>query len=76
MRPIVDGLQDAFSDRVAFVYLNAADGDQGQAVYERLALPGHPGYVIFLPDGREIYRGFGIIAEETLQEEIEAALER
>lgn len=74
MRPIVDGLQEEFGGRVAFVYLNAADGGNGQALYEQLALPGHPSYAIFTPDGKETYRGFGIVDEAVLRENIEAAL--
>ncbi|MBI5670784.1 MAG: hypothetical protein HZC41_22550 [Chloroflexi bacterium] len=74
MRPIVDGLQAEFGDRVSFVYFNASDGGDGQALYEQLALPGHPSYAIFTPDGTESYRGFGIVAEAVLRENIEAAL--
>lgn len=74
MRPIVDGLKAEFGSRIVFTYYNAADGAAGQAHYERLALPGHPGYVIFTPDGTETYRGFGIVDEAVLREKIEAVI--
>lgn len=76
MRPIVNGLQAEFNPAVAFVYLDAADRAAGQSAYERLALPGHPSYVILLPDGEEVYRGFGSVTEAALREKIEAALNR
>lgn len=74
MRPIVDGLKSEYSDRVSFVYRNAADGANGQAVFERLSLPGHPSYVIFSQDRKETYRGFGVVDEDLLREKIEAVL--
>ncbi len=74
MRPIVDGLKTEFGDRVLFVYFNAADGADGQALHEQLAMPGHPSYAIFTPDGKEMYRGFGIVDEVVLREKIEAVL--
>jgi hypothetical protein len=74
MRPIVDGLRAEYEDRVTFVYLNAADGGMGQAIFERLRLPGHPSYVIYRPGGGEVYRAFGVLAEEILRAEIEAVL--
>jgi len=76
MRPIVDGLKNEYGDRVAFVYLNAADRAQGQAVFEKLALPGHPGSVVYTMDGRETYRGFGVVDESLLREKIESVINR
>ena len=63
-----------FEDEVTFLYLDALDGGDGQAVFSQLALRGHPSYVIFAPDGAEAYRSFGVIAEKTLQEAIHVVL--
>ena len=59
-----------FEGEIVFRYLDALDGRDGQAVFGQLALRGHPSYVIFAPDGAEVYRSFGVVAEETLQEVI------
>jgi len=74
MRPIVDGLQADYDGEVAFVYVNAADGAKAQSAFEQLRLLGHPAVVIFLPDGSETYRGFGIIKAETLHERLSSIL--
>ena len=70
----MDGLKRDYGEQVAFVYLNAADNADGQAVFEQLSLPGHPSYVIFTPDGKETERGFGIVDEGLLREQIETVL--
>lgn len=75
MRPIVDRLHAEFGESVAFTYLNAADSGAGQAAFESLSLPGHPGYVILLPDGTESYRGLGLVEETVLRSAIMAALD-
>lgn len=59
MEPTVRGLEDFYSDQVTFLRLNAR-GD-GQAAFEVGNLPGHPAYVLLLPDGTEVWRGFGIL---------------
>lgn len=67
MQPIVDGLQ-AGSTGVTFRYLNARDGADGQAAFERLNLPGHPSFVVFDASGAETFRAFGIVAESDLRD--------
>lgn len=74
MMPIVNGLEEEFRESVWFVYLNAADGAEGQRVFEALTLPGHPSYVTFSSAGEELYRSFGIVSENHLQRAIEIAL--
>ena len=76
MRPIVDGLKQEYGDRVLFVYLNVGDRAQGLPVFQKLGLPGHPSYAIFRPDGTETYRGFGIVKESLLKEQIEAVIDQ
>lgn len=74
MRPIVDRLQTEFEGRVAFAYFNAADGMAGQALFESLQLPGHPGSLLYDADGAERYRGFGVVNEEVLRAALETVL--
>jgi hypothetical protein len=76
MTPIVRGLEDEFGDQVVFVYLNALDSADGQQTFAALNLPGHPGYVLFTPDGVEVYRAFGIVEADALRFAIENALNR
>lgn len=75
MRPIVDGLQEEYDGQITFAYLNAKDGESGQAIFESLNLPGHPSYVIFTPDGTEQYRSFGIVEDVTLIDAIDEVLQ-
>ncbi len=74
MMPIVNGLEAAFGNEMAFLYMNAVDDAEGQKAFDSLSLPGHPSYVIFTPAGEELYRSFGILREHNLQEAIEGAL--
>ncbi|MCA9884545.1 MAG: hypothetical protein KC708_16315 [Anaerolineae bacterium] len=75
MTPIVNGLEEQYSDQVAFMSYNARDGADGEAIFRDLNLPGHPSFVIFTAAGEEIYRAQGIIEETVLQQQIDAALE-
>ncbi len=70
MMPIVHGLEEEFSDRVQFIYLNAEDGTNGQAAFAASGLPGHPSYLLFAADSSEIYRAFGIVEAEALRQVI------
>lgn len=72
MQPIVNRLEELYDNEIAFIALNAADDDTGQAAFESIGLPGHPSYVIFRADGTEHYRGFGLLGEEQLIEAIES----
>jgi hypothetical protein len=74
MRPIVDGLQEQYGGAVSFVYLNAFDGGDGKAAFGALSLLGHPGYVIFTPEGVERFRSVGAVDEGVLSEALEAVV--
>ena len=67
MQPIVHRLEDEYGDQIAFEYLNART--DGEAAFRSLNLPGHPVTLIFV-DGKEVYRGFGIVPEDDLREAI------
>lgn len=65
MQPIVNGLEEEYSDSVVFHYLNA--NTDGAAAFEQLGLRGHPAFVIFSPDGREVSRSVGLQDETSLR---------
>jgi hypothetical protein len=74
MTPIVNGLQAEFIGDVLFVYFNATDQAQGERAFRQSGLPGHPSYVIFQPDGHELYRQIGVVEEQVLREAILTSL--
>jgi len=73
MQPIVNGFEDEYSN-IAFRYLNAAT--DGAGAFEQLGLRGHPAYLIFLPDGSEVFRAVGLQEEGNLNEAIGQVLNR
>lgn len=75
MRPIVNGLEEDYTEQMSFVYLDARDNASGQAAYEEIALRGHPGIVIYTPDGEEQYRRIGQVDEDTLRQAVSDVLE-
>jgi hypothetical protein len=64
----VYGLQEEYSQDIAFVELNAADGDTGQAAFMELGLRGHPAIVIFDAQRQEVFRTFGLIEEKPIRQ--------
>ncbi|MEQ8674472.1 MAG: hypothetical protein RLP44_07520 [Aggregatilineales bacterium] len=74
MTPIVNGLQERYNGQVTFEYLVANDNGAGQAAFSALGLPGHPSVVIMTPDGREHFRGFGVLETTRLDDAIQEAL--
>ena len=75
MQPIVNGLQEDYQDRVTFVSVNAKDSKDGETLFQQLNLPGHPSFVIYTSDGEEVYRRFGIISFDDLDNTIIDAIE-
>jgi len=75
MQPIVNGLQEDYQDRVTFVSVNAKDSKDGETLFQQLNLPGHPSIVIYTSDGEEVYRRFGIISFDDLDNTIIDAIE-
>jgi len=74
MLPAVRRLQDTYGDSVAFQIIDAESGT-GAGWFEQLALPGHPSYVVFTADEREVFRTFGVVDAETLEAPIRRLLE-
>ena len=71
MQPIVHGLGAEYGAQIKVVELNAMTG--GEAAFTKSGLPGHPGFIILLPDGQEQYRAFGLLKETDLRTAIEDA---
>jgi hypothetical protein len=74
MIPIVNGFEVEFFGEVRFRYLNATDGAAGQQAFAFLRLPGHPAILIFSPEGEEVYRAFGVVEDDILQDAISNVL--
>jgi thioredoxin-related protein len=71
--PIVNGLENDYSDRIAFQRLNAAR--EGQALFRRYNLRGHPAYVILDEQGNIVWRLVGQTPRAALEQAIQRALE-
>lgn len=70
--PIVDGLETDYGDRMAFQRLNAAR--EGQPLFQRYNLRGHPAYVILDEQGDVVWRLVGQVPRERLEQGIAQAL--
>lgn len=76
MQPIVNGLQEDYTGQLAFMSFNAGDSGDGETLFQSLGLPGHPSMVIFMPDGEEAYRRFGIVTFDDLENTLIDILEK
>ncbi len=74
MQPVVDRLSDTYSDQVAFVALDANEDDL--EAFRATRLPGHPSFIVLLPNGQEVWRGFGLVEEADLESAIREALQQ
>ena len=75
MTPIVNGLETEYSEKVAFVRVNAGEGE-GEQLFRQLGLPGHPSYVVFSTAGQETFRTFGVVDSERLKNALEDVLRK
>ena len=73
MAPIVDGLEQQYSDSVAFKRINALEGD-GPAIVEAYRIPGHPVTLIFNADGTETQRFIGPQSIDVVAAELDKLL--
>lgn len=72
MEPIVNGLEDEYGDQIAFQYLNATE--EGEALFRRYNLRGHPSYVILNTEGDVVWRLVGEVPRSALEEGIQQVL--
>jgi len=75
MQPVVNGLNETYKDQIEFRELDANAPD-GQQAFRAYALPGHPGYVLLNPEGKVLWVGFGEQSGESIQIQLDAALEQ
>jgi hypothetical protein len=75
MKPIVDGLEQKYGDRIAVRRINANEGD-GPAIMQDYKIPGHPVILIFDRQGQEIKRLIGPQPVEVIEEVLEIVMER
>lgn len=75
MRPIVDGLEQDYSDQIDFRRYNI-DTDEGEAWASQYNLRGHPAFLLLDRQGQESWRYLGIISRETIEVELKAVLLR
>jgi len=73
MRPIVDGLEQAYDDRIDFRRYNI-DSEDGEAWASQYRLRGHPAFLLLNSQGQESWRYLGVIPRETIETELQAAL--
>lgn len=72
MLPIVNGLEEDYSQTVTFLYLNAAT--DGAEAFQQLGLRGHPAYVLFDADGTRLFTTLGVQDEAILRQSLEGAI--
>jgi hypothetical protein len=73
MRPIVDGLEQDYDDRVDFRRYNIASED-GEAWASRYSLRGHPAFLLLDSQGQESWRYLGVIPREAIETELKTVL--
>lgn len=73
MQPIVNRLEEQYTNRIHFVQLNATT--DGAESYDVLGLRGHPAYLIFSADGEEIFRALGTQAFDFLEQILDDAVQ-
>lgn len=71
MEPVVNGIEEEYSDQIDFRWLDVNSQDGG-AAFKYFKLIGHPGYVILDPDGKVLWSGIGEKSEAELIQQISA----
>ena len=73
MVPVVNGLEEVYSDEIEFRRIDA-NSTQGRPAFQYFGLQGHPSYVLLNPEGEVLWQGLGELLPEKLQEEIALAM--
>lgn len=71
MAPIVNGLQNDFTERATVMQLDANEADNAQLQHE-YGLRGHPTFVVLDENGRAVQTFVGPQTKETLHEALTA----
>lgn len=73
MRPVVNGLEDQYGDRVDFRRFNIRS-TEGEAWANEYHLRGHPAFLLLDSQGQETWRHVGVVPEAMIAAELEAVL--
>lgn len=73
MRPIVNGLEAEYGDRIDFRRYNIIT-DEGNAWATAYRLRGHPAFVLVDERGQEQWRYVGVVPEEIMEGALTAVL--
>jgi len=73
MRPVVNGLEQTYGDRIDFRSYNIAS-EEGQTWARQYNLPGHPAYVLLDGQGVARWQGAGVLPKATIEAELLAVL--
>lgn len=69
MGPVVDRLEDEYSDAVEIRRIDA-NSITGKSTFQEFQLFGHPGFVVLAPDGAQLWISQGEQTYEVLSEQI------
>ena len=73
MDPVVNGVEEIYSEKIDIRRLDANSTDGG-AAFRHYKLLGHPSYVILNPEGLVLWSGFGELSEAQLSQQITTTL--
>ena len=75
MEPVVNGLEEMYSDDVEFRKIDA-NSEDGRPIFQQFKLQGHPSYVLVNPAGVILWQSLGEQTGELLDESIRSALNK
>ena len=75
MEPVVNGLEDTFSDDIEFRHIDA-NSEEGSPIFKLFKLHAHPSYILLNPDGKVLWQSLGEQPVEILEEQIRSALNK
>ncbi len=73
MRPVVDGLEQDYGDRIEFQRYNIAS-EEGETWARQYNLRGHPAFLLLDSQGQERWRYLGVIPREKIEAELKVVL--
>lgn len=72
--PVVNGLQETFSDRIEFVLLDL-DDDRQDGIRRELGITAQAQYVLVGADGEIVQKWFGVLDQARVSAELETLLQ-
>ncbi|MDX1437550.1 MAG: hypothetical protein R3335_12105 [Anaerolineales bacterium] len=74
MKPVVNGLEKIFEDRITFLSVDA-NSREGRDALQAYQLQGHPAFAVIGPNGEILWTGLGEQAGAVLQERLNIILD-